>query len=333
MTNSLPSFVQAYSLEAAKQAAATNFTAAVHGGPKVGKSHFVFRAERPLFVVYLDTNPNVHTHLIKSSAELKDPKNLDLGTFGDEIYQLIISPRPYKELTVADAEKILDQIEEFRDWAVQTAYERKAEGRPGGTFVVDGMLYFKGYCEKAILGESVTLGWRPKRGESTEISTYDYAKSNAAVFEFVSSFVNKPIDAAFTWEGREIYKDVIDSRGKVQNKKTDAWRSTRPTRMPFMLSAEVEALKVLERANPADNKSPLITLPKLRIITNAEGLNLDQMVIPATTFYGLKRLLLEPTIGDLEVARLAVPASAVLRANDAGFALAEAVSEAGADDE
>ncbi len=310
-----PPGVQGFDPSISKQAAASNFTVSVHGGPKAGKSHFAFNSERPLYVVYLDANPNIHQHMLKSSQK-----------YGDEVYYIIISPlngKKYADFTLAEAEEILDKIEQFRDWAVMHALERKLEGKHGGTFIVDGMIYFKGYLEKAILGESVTLGWRPKRGESTDISTFDYAKTNGAIFEFVSSFVNQPLDAIFVWEGRPVYKDVLDGRGRVQSKRTDAWRSTRPDRMPFGLSAEVEALKVLERLNPADNQSPLLTIPKLRIILSADTIGMDQMVIPAKEFADFKRMMLEPTTGDLDELARAVPAAAVLRANDVGMNLTE----------
>lgn len=322
VTTPLPSGVVAFNADASKRAAASNFTVSIHGGPKMGKSHFAFMSERPLYLVYLDTNPNVHSLLLKSSEVM-----------GDEVYQLIITPKPYKDLSVQDAQGILDQIESFRDWAIQNALSRVLEGKHGGTFVVDGMYYFRGYCEKAILGESVVLGWRPKQGESTNISTYDYAKSNAAVFEFVASFVNKPLDAVFTWEGRPIYKDVIDSRNRVQSKRTDAYRSTRPDRMPHMLSAELEALKTLDRLDPSNNQSPLITTPRLRVVLTSETLGMDQMVIPSKTFAEFKRMMLSPTVGDLDELRNAVPASAVIRANEAGFPTTELAVENGAEDD
>ena len=316
-----PAGIVSFNKDASRYAAASNFTVSVHGGPKTGKSHFAFNSERPLYVVYLDTNPNVHTLMLKTSE-----------IHGAEVYHLIITPQKYRDVTVESAQDNLDQIEAFRDWAVANALERKLEGKHGGTFIIDGMVFFKGYCEKAILGESVTLGWRPKSGETTNISTYDYAKSNAAVFEFMSSFVNQPMDAVFVWEGRPIYKDVINTRGKMESKRTDAWRSTRPERIPFGVSAEIEALKVLERLDPSSNQSPLLTVPKLRIILNSENLGLDQMVIPAKTFKDFKRMLLEPTVGDLDELAKAVPAAAVIRANDAGFPLAEVVADMSGDD-
>ena len=322
VTAALPNGVVAFNAEASRRAAASNFTASIHGGPKMGKSHFAFMSERPLYLVYLDTNPNVHSLLLKTSMVM-----------GDEVYQLIISPRPYKDLSMKDAQDILDQIESFRDWAVQNALSRVLEGKNGGTFVVDGMYYFRGYCEKAILGESVVLGWRPPPGSTSNISTYDYAKSNAAVFEFVASFVNKPLDAVFTWEGRSIYKDQIDSRGRVQSKRTDAYRSTRPDRMPHMLSVEVEALKTLERLDPSNNQSPLITTPKLRVILSSESIGMDQMVIPSKTFAELKRMMLNPTLGDIDEIKAAVPASAVVRANEAGFPTTEVVTPSAEEDD
>jgi len=307
----MPKGVSVFTPEASKRMAASNFVVSVHGAPKAGKSHFAFRSVRPLYLVYLDTNPAVHTHLLKSSE-----------VYGDEVYQLIIAPVAYDKLTQDRAKEILDQIEEFAEWAKASAIERGINGQPGGTFVIDGMTIFKGYCEKAILGESVTLGFRPKQGEHSGISTYDYAKSNAAVFEFVAGFAGAQLDACFVWEGRPIYKDVVNSRGKVESKRTDSWKSTRPERMPYAINAEVEMLMALERIDPANNQSPLISVPKLRVVLNSENIGLNNMVIPAKDFQGFKQLLLDPVVGSVTELQ-AIPAAAVIRANEAGFPLVE----------
>lgn len=314
-----PSFVSPLVVEVAKVLAAQNFIVNVSGGPKTGKSHFAFRSKRPLYLVYLDTNPNVYTHLLKSSALM-----------GEEVYHLIIKAPEYKDLTEQGAKDILDQIEEFATWAKANARARVQQGLYGGTFVVDGMTFFKGYCEKAILGESVTLGFRPKKGETSGISTYDYAKSNGAVFEFISGFVGEALDACFVWEGRPVYKDVINSSGRTESKRTDAWKSTRPDRIPYAVNAEVEMLKALERMDPTNNQSPLLSVPKLRIVMNSENLGLDNMVIPAKTFDEFKEMLLVPTVG-AEVMKQALPTAAIIRANDAGFPTTELVMDSDSD--
>lgn len=279
----------------------------VYGGPKTGKTDFWNGALRPLYVVYLDTNPNLDTHLIKSSQ-----------AHGDEVYRLVIPPKKYSEVTEAWVTDVLERIDEFAEWAKANAAERVARGEHGGTFVLDGATYLKGYLEKFWLGESATLGYRPKKGERSSISTYDYAKSNGAFFDFIAGFTRQALDAVFVFEGRPIWADSM-SGGKV---KTDKWRTTRPDRLPYAVNAEIETMKILERANPADNKSPMLSKFAIRTVYNSENPGLDHLVLPANDhslqFQKYKELLLAETVG-MDVLQGAKHVSEVIPAGNTGL--------------
>lgn len=282
----LPPGVEVFDPEASKAQAARNFLVIVYGGYKTGKTDFWNQAQRPLYVVYLDTNPNLETHLIKSSK-----------VWGDEVYKLVLPPMKYEELTEAIAKDYLDKIDKFAEWAKQHANERVAEGKYGGTFVVDGATYLKGYLEKYHLGESPTLGYRPKRGERAAYSTYDFVKPNGAMFDFIAGFTRQNLDACFVFEGRPVWGTGTDGKSF----KTDKWRSTRPDRVPYAINAELETLKILERANPADNKSPMLSKFAIRTVYNSEEPKLDHLVLPADDhtlgFQRYKELLLAESVG------------------------------------
>lgn len=295
---------EAYDEHVSKANAAKNFIVLAYGAPKAGKTHFAMQSQRPLYVAYLDTNPNLETHLLKSAPE-----------WGDEIYKLVLKPMNYDDLTEAEAVGRITKLEEFAAEAKRYAKERRAQGLHGGTFILDGALYLKGYFEKALLGESATLGYRAKRGERGGPSTFDYAKSNAALFDFVSGFANEDLDFIAIFEGRPIYSKGLDARGNEISTKTDKWRSTRPDRIPFAVNAEIELLKTLERQDPSNNQSPLMSTPKLRVVLNSENYMFDHMVFPAMGFQRFKEMMLAPVVGDVVMQH----ESEVIRANDSGL--------------
>lgn len=296
--------VAAYDAQTSKANAAKNFLVLAYGAPKAGKTHFAMQSQRPLYVAYLDTNPNLDTHLLKSSTE-----------WGEEIFKLVMKPMKYEDLTQTEAQNRIQQIEAFAASAKAYAKERRAQGLYGGTFVLDGGTYLKGYYEKAELGESSTLGYRAKKGERGGPSTFDYAKSNAMLFDFIAGFANEDLDFVAIFEGRPVYTKGVDARGQEVSNKTDKWRSTRPDRVPYAVNAEIELMKVLERQDPTNNQSALISTPKLRVVLNSENYAFDHMVLPAMGFQRFKEMLLAETVGELVM----VHESEVIRANDAGL--------------
>ena len=306
MTDALPPGVVPFDVAESQKLAAHNFITVVFGGYKTGKTHFWNQSVRPLYVVYLDTNPNLDSHLLKSRG------------FGDEVYILRIPPIPYKDLTEEIAKSYLDKIEKFAEWAKENARKNVAEGKPGGTFVVDGATYLKGYLEKFYLTESPTLGYRPAAGSRAAYSTYDFVKPNSAIFEFVSGFTQQSLDAIFVFEGRQIWRNELDSKGVAKSVKTDAWKSTRPDRLPFAVNAEIETMKVVERANPSDNKSPLISRMKMRVVYNSENPAFDHMVFDALGHQQFKEMMLSEAVGT-EALKDAKHISEVTRANSSGL--------------
>lgn len=299
-----PSSVTKYDETAAKAAAARNFIVMAYGGPKSGKTHFAMQSQRPLYIAYLDTNPNLQTHLLKSCPD-----------WGDEVYSTVFKPMSYDDLTEGEAVKRIAEVEALAAWAKDNARERVGQGQHGGTFILDGAIYLKGYYEKAILGESATLGYRAKKGERGGPSTFDYAKSNAALFDFIAGFSGESLDLIAIFEGRPVYTKGLDNKGNEISTKTDKWRSTRPDRIPYAVNAEVELLKTLERVDPSNNQSALVSKPQIRIVLNSENFALDHMVLPAVGFQGLKELLLSETVGDVVLRH----ESEIVRANDAGL--------------
>lgn len=235
-----PTWVQRFDAQEAKINAARNFVVTAFGGPKKGKTRFALESQRPLYLVYMDTNPTLDQMLLRSNVE-----------WGDEVYFITFPPMNYEDLTQAEATSRVNKVAEFAEWAKANARERVAQGKNGGTFVLDGATYYKGYQEKAILGESATLGYRAKKGEHGGPSTFDYAKSNAAVFDFIAGFARQPLDAVFLFEGRPVYQKGLDASGRETSTRTSQWRSTRPERVPFAVNAEVELLTTLERIDPA----------------------------------------------------------------------------------
>ena len=247
----------------------------VFGASKSGKTDWSLQCERPLFVVYADPNATLDYMLLKIEER---------GFVGD-VYKLVIPPmmgKSYEDFTQADAKAIVKRVEDFAAAARAEAAERRAKGEPTGTFLVDGMTMIKGYFEKAILGESITLGWRPEKG-SRSINRYEYAKPNAALRDFTMQFSGSKMDVIFTWEGRPIWGD---------DKPTGRFRSTRPDMLPFCIGIEVETIKIIEPVVENQVKVGEKIVPSIRIGWNAFDMDLENRVMRSKGFAGLKRLLL-----------------------------------------
>lgn len=298
---SLPPGVSAYDEAVEKEKAAENFVALVFGGPKTGKTHWALRSAQPLHLAYLDTNPGLPGHLLRLAKEV-----------GDNIDTHVWKVPPYSKLSEEVAQAEVKRVEDYAEWCISEAYKAKAAGKPGGTFMFDGALMLKGLYEKLLLGESVTLGYRPGKG-GRSFRNVEYAKPNAALFELVSRFAGVPMDAIFIFEGRSIYKDTWED-GKKTSTMTDKWRSSRPARIPYAVNTEIECLMAMERANPADNTSPLLAKPKIRIVYNSEQLILTNLVLDAKGYSNLKSMMLTPVLGK-DALEGAQAASTVMRAN------------------
>ena len=270
--------------ETAVENANRNLIVTVYGDSKSGKTHFAVRCERPLYMIYLDPLPSLDFALLKAEAE---------GYTGD-VYKLVIPPmakkvgdawvgQDYEHFSKADAERIVDEVKQAADHARASAAVDTLAGRPGGTLVVDGMSMFKGYLEKAVLGESASLGWRAERGERGGPSRFDYAKSNAAMRDFVMQFSGSKLDVVLVWEASRVY---------VGGEPTNRFKSTRPDRLPYCISAEVETVKVKEPVVRNNETVGTRVVPHLRIGWNTYDPALEDRLMLARGFDGLKRLFL-----------------------------------------
>lgn len=271
---SLPPGVERFDKTIAQQMAARNIIMSLYGDSKSGKTHFAVRCGRPLYIAYLDPNSALDYHLLKAEQD---------GYVGD-IFKCVVPPVSYDQLTGPKAHEIVGKVDAFAAWARREAKAREDKGEPGGTFVVDGMTMFKGYVEKDILGESATLGWRATKGERGGPSTFDYAKSNGALRDFVSGFMGSSCDVVLVWEGRPEYANGEPIPGK--------FHSTMPTQVPFAVTVEAEVFVELEPIIENSVRTGSKPVPKVRVARNTYGLELRDRAFPAKGFDGLKRLLL-----------------------------------------
>lgn len=255
---------------------------AVFGSSKSGKTHFAIRCARPLYLAYLDPRADIDQMLLRAEED-----------FPGEVYKLVLPPIPYEQLhgTPDEAKQRVKAVEDFAKWARAQALEDEANGKPAGTFVLDGGTMFKGYVEEDILGASATLGFRAKRGERGAPSTFDYAKSNGALRDFVSAFSGSPLDVVITWEGRMTYRDVMDGDTK-RSIPTGKYKTTMPDRVPFAMNAEVETLFTIEDVVSENKKVGEKVVPKIRIGWNGYSPELQGRTMNAKDFAGLKRLFL-----------------------------------------
>lgn len=255
----------------------------VSGAPKTGKSHFAAHAKRPLYIVYADPNTNLDAVLLKAKADLE---NMDPPMETEPVFTKRIMPRAYAEWTQDDAIAVLAEVQGFGVWA-------RKQGK-GGTFIVDGALYLKGYFEKAILGESATLGFRAEKGQKGP-APIQYAQSNTALKDFVSGFVDSDLDVILTWEGREIWKENWEN-GKKQREPTGKYKTSSPASVGFVTSAYIETVMVLTpqtRTDEAGLTVPAGTKVEHRIRIGPNGYNpaLYDLLVPVTGPEQLKQLL------------------------------------------
>lgn len=299
-----PAGVQLLTDERAREAVRKNLLLEVFGQSKTGKTHLAVRAERPLYVVMLDPNDNLDLHMLNMTKE----------GFEGEVWDRRYAPMRYSLLTQDEAERRVNAIWAFADWARNKAREEAGNGKPGGTFVLDGGRMFKGYLEKTRLGESTTLGWRAKRGERGGPSKYEYAITNQEMKDFICSFVGTPLDFVITYEGREEWTPKYDpDTGRTADAPSGRWESTSHLGTAFGLKAQVETLKVRERHPTGEpGKFVEVVVPKVKLHWNSYGLYLEERTMPAHTLIELKKLFL----GDLAAEDvLDEPGTVEVRAN------------------
>ena len=264
----------------------SNIIVNITGESKSGKTHLAIRSTGPRYICYLDRNTSLPFQILKAHE----------GGFvwvdsEEEIEE--ISPLPYEELTVEEAERRVHTVEKLAKQAIARATVLGREGKHGGTFIIDGALMLKGYIEKWKLGESATLGYRAKRGERG-VSSIQYAESNAYFNDIISRFAGQNIDLVLTWEGRRIWEEYYDSDGRQQRRATNRFRSTGPESMSFAINAEVQTTAIVENVI-VNNKVTDQQTVKHRVLIgwNAFNSNLRGRMVKIDSFKELKELFLE----------------------------------------
>lgn len=274
MMEQLPKGVERFDPVGASETARHNIILSLYGDSKTGKTHFAVRSDGPRYIAYLDPNAALEFHLAKAYAD----------GFTSDVYKCIIPPVPYDDLSGPMAHNYVAQVEDFAKWARAQASADVKAGKPGGTFIVDGMTMLKGYYEKDLLGESATLGWRAAKGERGGPSTFDYAKSNGALRDFVSSFMAADLDVILIWEGRQDYAGGEPLPGK--------FHSTMPVGVPFAITCEAQVFVELTPVVVNQVQTGTKPEPRVRITRNTYGLEFFNRDFAANGFVGLKRLLL-----------------------------------------
>lgn len=256
-------------------AARRNVVASIFGRYGTGKTHLVLRCARPLFVVTLDLKDTLDQHLLATAEEFPGP-----------VEYVKLPPIRYSLLTVEAAQRRVDAV-----WDLADKARRVAREADGGTFVIDGGKILKGYIEKAELGESATLGYRPDKG-GRGILPIEYGRTNELLRQLIASFVGSPMDFAITFEGRRVYLDTRDEQGKPKSVRTERFNTTAPDNLGYVIKAEVETLMTLEDVVVENKVVGKRAVPKVRIGWNAYDPMLIERTMPAKTFAQLKALFL-----------------------------------------
>lgn len=238
------------------------------GGPKTGKTHWAVHSPRPLYIVSFDPNPNLDDMLVKAEQD----------GLGGDVLKKVVPPVPLETLDRVKAAKIIKETKEFATWA--------AEQGNGGTFVVDGAAYLKGYFEFAILGLSSTLGSRADSGSKTGVSTFDYAKSNGAIKDFLAVLAQGGMDIVMCWEGKEKW---------VNGEPIGIYRSSSPKQTGFVSTVFVETTPVFEPVWKTEKgvktKVGSTVKHRLRIGPNSYNLALQDKEMPIAGLQQLKDIL------------------------------------------
>lgn len=260
--------------QAAYKRASSRLSMTVHGSTKSGKTHFVTRVPRPLYIVFLDPNANLDAHLLQSINE---------GFTGD-IETLVVPPREYQDITQDLATKTVDEIEQF-------ARDSRGNKKPG-TFVIDGSKILKGYYEKAIVGESATLGFRPRKGQRAPAQV-EYAKSNDAIRSLIAGFGDSQLDLLMTWEDKPEWLEGRDEHNNKTFFRTGNTISTMPDNIPYAIQAQIQLLRARrERFDAKTNKKEAYVEREIVFEWNSFSDALFYRRMPTVDFATVKQVLL-----------------------------------------
>lgn len=187
-----------------------NVICQVSGMAKTGKTRFGLGSDGPRYFVSLDRNPTWRLSIMQS---------IERG-YDSPLHPLRFDPLEYVLLTPDEALSRLRKVENF-------AREARNIGK-GGTFFLDGGTIFMGYIERAYLGESLTLGYRPGKGSSPP-RREQYSVRNGYVADFLAGFVGSDLDVVISFEGR-FY---------------DHYKSSAPKAIDFIATLPVEVAMVI----------------------------------------------------------------------------------------
>ena len=263
----------------------SNLIINITGESKSGKTHLAVRCRGPRYIANLDRNTSLSYQLVRADEEGFTWTDLD------EVET--ITPIPYSDLTVEEAEKRVRLVETLARRAIEQSKASALLGRHGGTFIIDGALLLKGYIEKWKLGESSTLGYRAKRGERG-VSTLQYAESNSYLNDFIGRFAGQNIDLILTWEGRRVWENFSDDAGVRQSRPTNRFRSSGPESMSFAINAEVQTVAIAEPIVENNRVTDQYRI-KHRVLIgyNAFSSNLRGRMVVVDSFNELKELFLD----------------------------------------
>ena len=279
--------------EAVKRAQ-LGFIASFYGPPKTGKSHSVYQADGPLYIVHLDKNSSLDGHLFNRMGQgfACEKENYIIGPAE-------MPPLEVKNLTRKEAKDRIECIEDFARWSRAKSVQDREKGLPPGTFILDGGRTMEGWYEKFLLGFSATLGQRAERGERCvthegcdgkrdaecvrPAQQIQYGRPHNAMADFITAFGGGVLDLAMTWEAMEEWGDVLVD-GKPKRLPT-GWKTAMPNMVGHAVHVQTQTMSVRQ-----DKKR------KFKYIIDWVGVagqaELFGGVLPATGFKMLKHVIL-----------------------------------------
>ena len=179
-------------------------------------------------------------------------------------------------LSADEAERRLRAIDRLADFAI--------EQHKGGTFVVDGSYYLLGYMQKAEVGYSPALGFRPKPGQKNVPRQVEYGAATTRLREFINKLALTDFDVLMSWEAREIFRDVYNEMTgkKTGVERTGKFRTTWPQNVEYSTTLMLETLLTMEK-----NEAVF----RFQIGKNAHDASYIGRTMRACSFVDLKGLL------------------------------------------
>lgn len=221
----------------------------IYGQTKTGKSELCTSTNLNLYYAHLDPHDNIDEHLLARKAK----------GYLSPVHLKKYPPMPYKNLTKEEAQRRVEDLEQF---AADARAECVTKGQYG-LFVIDGARWLKGYIEKWKLGDSATLGYRAKSGEKG-VASIEYAESNSYFADIVNSFVGSNVSLAITFEGREKWVESQGENGRKSRRPSGRFEARIPGDVSFSFNALVETVVEAVPTVVVDMKQQYEFVHKLR---------------------------------------------------------------------